>query len=1810
MSKLPEPESTSTLKRALVAIETLQARLEAQSQASTEPIAVVGASCRFPGDTDDLDAYWALLREGVEVREPVPADRWDVETYHDPDPERPGTMSARVGGFRSSIDGFDAEFFGISPREAAELDPQHRLVLETAWEALEDAGQAPRQLLDTRTGVFVGIMSAEYSRLHVGTGDYRSVSAYTTTGGSQSFAAGRIAYVLGLRGPCVAIDTACSSSLVAVHQACQSLRAGESSLALAGGVSLMVTPELSVFLTKARVLAPDGRCKTFDASADGIGRGEGGAMLVLKRLSDATRAGDRILAVIRGSAVNHDGRSGGLTVPSNAAQEALIREALANARVDPAEVGYLEAHGTGTPLGDLVEARALAAVFGGHRRTPLLVGSVKTNFGHLDAAAGIAGLLKVALVLRHAQIPPHLHLREPNPEIPWSDGLLEVPTALSPWPEASDTIARARRIAGVSSFGLSGVNAHVVLEEPPARPVAGGEQPRGPWLLPLSARSDGALRALARSYAQVLRSPTAATAEGLEGIVTTASLRRDHHERRSAVLGCDREVLVDELERLAGGESSPRGWRRGVGSGRPPRVAFVFDGMGVNPVGVGRQLFEREHVFREALEQADAAIRRYADLSVIDLVRTPQASRLGPPIDVLQPLLFALGVALSAQWRAWGIEPDAVIGHSMGEVTAACVGGALSLDDATRVICARSRLLRQASGRGAMAVIGLCESEVTSRMPAGASSLAVAAINGPRATVISGTPQQVEEFMAPLVGSGVDCHRLGIDVAFHGPQMDALMVPLRAELAGISPGEGASAFYSTCLGGPCSGAELGPDYWARNLRAPVMFASTLTQIVQGDDWLLVEVGPHPILRPHLCAVAPGARVVGSLRRHADERETMLAGLGEAYVGGAEVCWPGVYPRPGHNVRLPTYPWQRERHWVTPAAHADMKPRRRAPAAHPLLGAELETALRPRVVCYERELRAEELGELADHQIHGRVLLPGTAVAEIALSAVEPTLGSEVELHDLVLRAPVWLDETPGSGLTVQAITERKSDDRVSFQLASRAESGQWRVHAEAELRRAPSLLRASVDPPSELDGSGGRSGADLYAELASLGLEYGPAFRRLSRVWVGDEGEDAWAELDAPPTLEHYHVHPAVLDAAFHALLAVVPPETTGEVLVPARLEQLRVWEQPQSRHAPLYSHARITSREPGAVVGEIRLCSAAGEVLAEVKGLRLQRFGSGPARNLDSLSIEPAWERAPRAEAERPPTEPGRWVLVSRGGEGEGEGEALEVAARGHGVDVTRVEPGAGLPPLGPGDELVVLCGAPADPTTLRADELEAAQTYGVIEVLDRVKQALDRPKPPRLWLVTEQAQAVRSGEPVRPTHAPVWGLGRTLGYEHPELRCRLVDLGGDRDLDGLVDEILAGTDETELAFREGERYVGRLVPGSIPESAMEVQRSGTVLITGGLGGLGLSVARWFVEHGVSHLVLGGRRGARTDEQRAAVRDLREQGCEVEAVALDVTDETAVAELLERIDRTMPPLRGLVHAAGVLDDGAIRQGDAAWLRRAMASKLRGSWNLHRLTRNRALDFFVLYGSISALLGAPGQGNYAAGNAFMQALAHHRRAQGLPAICIDWGAFGEVGMAASSELRGERLRERGMGSLHPRQGTEILARLLGSDHVTLGVADLDLPAWIESNPHLRGSPRLAPLTRARSGAPQPTSHEPAVVLARWVERLAEPGADSRADVEGHLREEVARVLRIEPSRINASTPLAKLGVDSLMGIELRNRLEASTTVRLPVSTFLESGGIASIAGILLERLEAECRLESVRESAREGDQDGWEVITL
>ena len=1831
-------------------------RVGQNREAKNEPIAIIGIGCRFPGANDPA-AFWQLLRDGVDAIREVPADRFDLHEFYDPDPLIPGKMNTRWGGFLEHVDQFDPNFFGISPREASRMDPQQRLLLEVTWEAVQDAGQVPERLAGTQTGVFIGIATNDYGRLQWN--DLERIDAYAGTGNATSIAANRISYTFDFRGPSLAIDTACSSSLVAVHLACSSLRNGESSLALAGGVNLILSPAIAIGFTKAGAMAPDGRCKAFDARANGYVRSEGAGVVVLKGLSKALADGDPIYAVIRGSAVNQDGRSNGLMAPNSLAQEAVLREAYRQAAVSPGKVQYVEAHGTGTLLGDPIEAKALGAVLGVERPPGrrCALGSAKTNLGHLEAAAGIAGLIKVALALRHREIPPSLYFEKPNPHIPFDELPLRIQTTLSPWPAESGPA-----LAGVSSFGFGGTNAHVVLEEAPPGIIGMPEAEReiGTHLLPLSARSPEALKSLARAYQNFLATPESAAS--LPDICYTASVRLSHHEHRLAVTGNSPAQLVESLEAFGLGEARP-----GLSSGRKVsarrrRLVFVFPGQGGQWFGMGRRLLEQEPVFREVIERCDLAMRPYGDWSLLtELTATNAAQSRLNEIEIIQPALFAIQVALAALWCSWGIEPQAVVGHSLGEAAAAYVAGVLSFDDAVRVICHRSRLVKRTIGQGAMAAVELSIEEARRVLAGSEDRVSIAASNSPTSTVLSGDPAALDAILDQLQRRDIFCRRVKVDFASHSPQMEPLCADLLQALEGLQPRAESVPIYSTVTGQAGHGPEFGPLYWAWNMREPVLFSTVVQRLVEEGHDIFLEISPHPIL---LSAMQQGFHhfgqegvVLPSMRREEDERTVLLGSLGALYTLGYPVDWNLIYPTAGRCVRLPIYPWQRERYWLEPSAgdthsHRDQVSRI-GTGNHPLLGRHFKSAHPEGTHFWEATLDKNSRPYLDDHRIQGGAVLPASAYVEMALAAAVEVFGAQsVALKDIEFRKALFLPE--GGTHTIQVIVSQGADGATSFHIYSCPggvvhSSKSWMLHATCNIctQQDSSIITADAGQGTLTEMrtrcAEKISGEDYYRRLRENGIHYGPFFQSISRLWWNNG--DVLGEVRVPdgPEAEFngFQIHPAILDAGLQVFGAAVAAEATESgrqgIYLPTRIDQLRVHGRPD-RH--LWSYTRVQHREANATTGEVQLLDEGGRVAVEIQGLRFEYLGEDTQRaavdNLDDWFYEFEWQPKERAAGKHyAPASRASWLIFTdSGGVGdalfallESRGERGILVSRGESYEQTdgehyRIRPErsddisrlfeAALASDQSGCRGIVhlwsLDVACPEETTVAS--LNATQTLGCGSVLLLVQELArtELPDLPRLWLITQGAQA--AGEkpaPLSVAQSPLWGLGRVIAQEHPTFWGGLVDLEPGASLRDaaarqLWEEISSPDGEDQLAFRQGGRYVGRLVrqrPSATQKPPLRWRTDGSYLISGGLGDLGLLVARWMVEQGARRLILLGRTrlpprsdwssvetGSRLTRQIAAIREMESLGASVHFASVDVADEGELSGFLDEFRReAWPPIRGVVHAAGVLQDGLLVQLDAAALNTVLRPKVMGGWLLHHLLQADPLDFFILFSSAGSVLGQPGQGNYAAANAFLDALAHHRQAQGQPALSIDWGAWAGEGFADS--VGGKRLATRlallGISSIAPNQALEMLGRLLGRSATQVVAVPVNWKQYGEFYPAGSDSPLLSELAREEAEVSRPAGRKSKMREAL----LAAKPAERRQLLHSYLSEQVAWVLGVSPSKLDVQQPLSQLGLDSLMAVELKNRIAVDLKVNVPVVKFLQGFSVDQAVTQILDQLAAE-----------------------
>ena len=1412
------------LQESLAAIERLQAKLAASERAKRVPIAIVGVGCRYPGGADSLDALWRIVRDGIDAVSEIPADRWNVDEHYDPDPTAPGKMVTRRGGFLRDIDQFDPLFFGIAPREAATLDPQQRLLLETAWEALENAAIAPDALSGSATGVFIGITTSDYGQL-TRAGGVEHMDVYSATGSALNAAAGRISFTLGLQGPCVSVDTACSSSLVAVHLACQSLRAGDSNLALAGGVNVVLSPDAMVLFSKWGMMAPDGRCKTFDAAADGFVRSEGCAMIVLKRLPDALAAGDPILAVIRGTAVNSDGRSSGLTVPNGPAQQAVIRTALADAQVAPAEVDYVEAHGTGTQLGDPIEIEALGRVMREGRLPdrPLFVGSIKTNIGHCEAASGLAGLLKTVAALRYGHIPPHLHFKTPNPGIPWDSMPLRVPTTAIDWSRGP----RVRR-AGVSSFGFSGTNAHIVLEEAPASEHSGSDPvldltDMTPHVVPISARNDAALRELAGRYAGFLEEQPQVA---LRDFATTLQAGRAHLSHRIALVARSVQELTGNLRAFSEQQVSTEIAYGALRPGEHPRVAFLFTGQGAQYPGMGRRLYDCEPVFREVMDRAAAILAPLLLRPLIEVLypRDGAESPIGQTAYT-QPALFALEYALAELWRSWGVSPAIVAGHSIGEYTAACVAGVFSFEDGLRLVAERAKLMQELPPGGAMAAIFAREDTVVERLAAAGNRVTVAAVNGPEETVISGDAPSVAALVAQFASEGINGKPLDVSHAFHSPLLEPMLDPFERHARSITYGAPRIPLVSNLTGRAFrSGENLDGRYWRQHARQGVRFADCVNALHAAGATVLLEVGPHPTLLALAARAVPAAKwsICASLRRGRDDRAEILKALSSLFVSGAPVRWDAIAEeRSGRRLSVPTYPYQRERHWV-PRNHAVTHLQRSG--HHPLLGERQR--LPGGVTQFLCEIALEQLPCLADHRVLGKILMPGAAFMEIGLAAArevgaDRVLGFSIE-SPLELRAsdPVLVHtEVAPQGPGEWSLVIRSASPTV-------AAGGEWRVHARGRLVIGEGSV--DIEPSDTADTvTTETSVEDFYAALQEVGLDYGPVFRALQSISV--RAGEATGRLEVPaaevPQSSCWIIHPALLDGAFQLLGALLRQDGNkvgDHVYLPVGVDEIRVGRA-VGHAARAAVRLRRSSVATEALAADLEVLDDQGRTLGRISGLQLHAATPGAlARALGASAGEPhryelIWTTVAARSGQLDPKLSRCIVLGASGGLADALcAEVLRGGGTAHRVDGalegTSLEAMLATQVDEAGCGWVIDCTS-LDSSTPSEPPLVARRAYA--QSL-RIAQALSATNSQFGYcVVTRGAQAIAPGDDVDLAQATLLGLARSAASERDPARSVRLDLDplmppDARQLLGILQGI--ATAEPELGVRAGVVLAPRL--------------------------------------------------------------------------------------------------------------------------------------------------------------------------------------------------------------------------------------------------------------------------------------------------------------------------------------------------------------------------------------------------------------
>jgi acyl transferase domain-containing protein/acyl carrier protein len=1688
-------------------------------------IAIIGFQGRFPGNARSSAEFFEQLLAADSFCSDVPADRWSKSAHVTTDMAAGKTPSGRGSFLDYDYRGFDPDLFALAADEIAYLDPQQRLVLEVAWEALEQAAIDPDTLSGEAVGVYVGGFTTDHLLNQFSAQTRTALGRFSAAGSTLTMLSNRLSYALDLRGPSLTVDTACASSLTALAAAVRDLQAGACRMALAGGVSFMLRPEYQIAMSAAGLLAVDGRSKPFSNLADGYGRGEGCGMLVLKPLADACADGDRIWAVIEAIGTGHDGRTAGISLPNGQAQKDLMRQVLAASDLTPGDIGYVEAHGTGTMQGDRIEAASIGSVYGRVERGEALpIGSVKANIGHLEAAAGVAGVIKALMILNSRRIPPHLLFGHPNPNIPFE--ALNLRLSSGPEPLKSPWIA-------VSAFGYGGSNAHLILGPPPERaaPPDGAPAASGSLMLPLSAQSAEALSAWRVRLAERIEAGLP-----LADLQYTLARRRGHRPFRTAVWA-DRSQAPASIAALV---RTAEGLEGRNGTDGAPRALFVFSGMGPQWSGMGRSLWASEPVFRECLEELDSAFRSVADFQLIEAMTGPEDRVPLRGCRIAQPLNFALQVGLVRLLSAYGLDADVCLGHSAGEVAAAWCAGHLPLDQAVAVCWARSELQDRRAGGGGMlaAAIGAQEAQA---LCAGVPGLEIAAFNARRSITFAGSESALTQAEGALDGKA-PFRRLAVDIAYHSADMEPILTPLRERLEGLDPAPPTLPLISSVTGKCISGGDrMGAAYWQKNVRDPVRFHEALETAFELGATHCIEIGPRPVLHE---AIAKTAReqaqdimVVPTLDGGDDAQAAIRTALTRVYVSGGPLDWKRIAPA-GRVVGLPVTGWHRKPFWRESEVQAQDRLRHSggSPWAEPSIVPQSWTA----------DLNKEVFAFLCDHRIGGVSILPGTAAVEAALQTAlavgkGPDGALPAGLKDISFENPFPLNRKTG-----QALDGRHIDGALEILAYDPASPGE-----------AVRVLKARIAPPgkppamrsiSELAGLAPHSldREQHQARLAALGLGHGPSFQVVRTLSLAADGRSVLAQLaidDPAGQAGDVQTAPCLLDGVFQAALALT---VVCEPLVPISIRSY-------TRHAPLPRHlwAWISLRQGAGdrFCFDAALLDSAGQCLAQldeivVKALTPQRETVSPP----DMSLVVEWREAEGADGQ---AKRRRVAVVAADGR---EGDRLRRALKAAGADVV---------PGGPADATAVL--VPEGPRSL-ADRLG-----------DLLALSTD-PSHGRIYLVTRNAQAVSAGDPIVPDQAAAWGLGRTLFNEVPETGATLIDVASAEAWhEAVAREIAASRPSSEVAFREGRRLLPRL--GAIalaeaPSQSLRFHRSKAYLVTGGLGGFGRQLALWLARNGAGRIVLSSRSRPPQAELAPLARELSDSGADLTVAPLDLTDEAAVRALLTAIDA---PLGGIFHWAGMTVDRPAAAMTVDDLRLVLEPKADGADALHSASLDLPLDHFVLASSLSAIVGNPRQANYAAANAYLDGLAWARHAAGLPALSVNFGAIAGAGMAASPVVIAH-LKAAGLPPMRAATALGGLGAALvsGLPQVSLSRA-IDAERWMRYDPRCAGTDKMTDLM-ADVRADVAARHDLRAELSRL------PAGNRPRVVADHLRLLLAEILKCPADRLSRESALSRMGIDSLAALEFQLLIDRDLGISLPITALIGGQTLAGVGATIAREL--------------------------
>ncbi len=1409
------------MKKALNELRSLRSQIRDLQYKKTEPVAILGIGCRFPGSCDSPDDFWQLLNQGVDAVSEVPKNRFLIDKYYDPDPDAPGKIYTKNGGFLGDVDNFDADFFDMTPREVISLDPKQRVLMEVTWEALENANIPSDSLYGESAGVFFGMSSYDFMMKQAKSLCPEDIDAYFSTGNAQCVASGRISYLLGLTGPCMSVDTACSSSLLSVHLACQSLRNNECNIALAGGINLILAPEISINFSRAKMLSRDGRCKTFDNSADGYGRGEGCGVIVLKRLSDAISQKDNILAVIKGSATNQDGPSGGLTVPNGPAQQAVIKEALKNADVTPDEISYIEAHGTGTSLGDPIEISALGNVFANHQKNrPLIVGSVKTNIGHLESASGIAGLIKVVLSLGNNQIPKHLHLRSLNRHVDWNNLPIKIPESGCDWPSGYE-----KRLAGVSSFGFSGSNVHLVLEEAPPKKMMhsdliSSDKTDNYYIYTISAKTQAALNDLKIRHRQYLIKNPKLDPENLS---YTSCACRTHFQHRMSMIYKNSDELIDFINENLSQTSS---------TAAPPEPAFLFTGQGSQYVGMGKDLYQLYPIFKDVVDQCCDILR--SDLSVPLLDVMGYTNESGNP-DLLnstaytQPALFVIEYALARLWKSWNITPAIVLGHSVGEYVAACVAGIFSLEDGLHLIAKRASLMQKLPENGGMAAVFADELQVKEWIKEYGDEIAVAAVNGPENIVISGKNEIMTEVCSDFEARGIQVIPLKVSHAFHSPLMNQILSDFEQVAETITYHKPQIRIVSNVTGNIVLDEMSNHSYWVNHIIRPVQFSAGMSTLYREGFRLFLEVGPKPILSGMGALCLPGAKIkwLPSMTPNKPMHRLMQT-LGELYVQGADIDWKELFPSIQRDrITLPSYPFQRKRYRPKALDHDSINNNIKHDinqTIHPLLGTLMESPLDE--IQFKTKINSSSSAFIAHHKVLDNVVMPASGFIEMMIASAQEVFGPDQPISINILSINKGLFIGKDENISIQVILS--PDDNSSYQCRIFSKSNnlesrnnRWQCNTSARLSQTkysnekPQLSDLKNQISSEI------SVRDLYEKFKYQGLNYGHLFQAVQQAWK--DQDKVLGKIELPGEImydsSNYYLHPVISDACFQLIQAVMPEIKDAPTYLPVSIENIRFYRQ---LNETAWGYAHMTTMDSQKVVADLTLFDETGNIAAEIIGFTAGRVEPWEWLAIENKILDIKWVSAPispsipeNIDFEEFGTE--NWLICSNPVDFAKE---LIDKLEFQGATCTLLSPDA----INEQSLNKSLTGIVYHADNLSCSNVESRQQPEIESLLNLVQLSgtMSRQFSPRLWIITSGAQWLENHQDqCNPYQTAQWGFGRVLLLEHPELKCSMLDLDPSsmtRDITQVAQILLSPDNEDQMAWRDGNRFVPRLIPHDAP--------------------------------------------------------------------------------------------------------------------------------------------------------------------------------------------------------------------------------------------------------------------------------------------------------------------------------------------------------------------------------------------------------